>query len=236
MMVDVSILVITYNQKDFVRETIESCLNQTFDSNRYEIIVSDDGSTDGTQKIIREYADKYANIVPILHEVNTGIANNFNRGLSKVRGKYVALLGGDDLMLKNRLKLQYTFLEANNIFSGCHANAEVFEYPSNKTIGLFSEMFASNLNDNIIDIRKMLNPKYQMLPSTFMIRKTAIPIHGFDTRLKILNDYLFDVEVIIKGGPFGYISNVVSKYRRHENNVGNNKSYKKIILREYTLC
>ena len=63
-MMEVSIITITYNQKEFVNDTIDSCLKQTFDKDKYEIIISDDGSTDGTQEIIQEYANKYKNIVP----------------------------------------------------------------------------------------------------------------------------------------------------------------------------
>jgi len=65
-----------------------------------------------------------------------------------------------------------------------------------------------------------------------MLRKSAIPKHGFDDRFKILNDYLFDVETIINGGPFGYIDKVVSRYRRHKKNIGKDLNFKKIIFEE----
>ena len=82
----VSVSVITYNQEEFIEETLESILNQSY--NNIEIIVSDDCSTDRTVQILKNYAKKYPNIVkPILNTENKGITENSNAALSACRGE-----------------------------------------------------------------------------------------------------------------------------------------------------
>jgi len=217
-MIDVSILVITYNQKDFVRETIESCLNQTFDSSRYEIIVSDDGSTDGTQEIIQEYADKYANIVPILHEVNTGIASNLNRGLEKAQGTYLAFLGGDDIMLPDKLNVQVDYFKNNQDVIGCSHDMEVFDSKSNQKIANSSQMLSSKKIPDKMGVEFLFDSAIALIPSAMMIKRQYIPEHGFDSRLKYANDYLFDIECFAQG-ELGFIHEVYGRYRKHEQQV-----------------
>ena len=121
--VEVSILCCCYNQKDFIKDAIESVLSQ----NVYfpiELIIADDCSTDGTQDIIREYALKYPKTIkPILRTKNVGIGINYYEALSKVRGKYLAILDGDDVWIDNdKLKKQYEFLESNKDYTICCSN------------------------------------------------------------------------------------------------------------------
>ncbi len=228
----VSLIVITYNQEEFVHDTLDSCISQDFDS--FEVVVSDDGSKDKTAEIILEYQKKYPDIIkPVYSDVNTGIANNLNRGLSAAKGEYIALLGGDDLILPEKLRLQSEFLDGRPEASGCYHDAEVFEWPSGRILGLFSELYGLGKHKLVdIDAKKMLSPKYQMLPSTVMLRKSAVGDRRFDPRFKMLNDYLFDTETIIESGPYVALNKTLTKYRRHENNIGKSKQSKASMLEE----
>ena len=94
----VSVIVPIYNQLDFIRETVESVLAQ--DHPNIELVLSDDGSTDGTTDVLREYAEREPGRVKLVaSEQNTGIAGAFNRALDAHTGDYIAWLGGDDVML-----------------------------------------------------------------------------------------------------------------------------------------
>ena len=122
----VSVIIPTYNQRDFVRETIDSVLAQTY--NNIEIIVTDDGSIDGTREIIQEYASQYPEkIKPVYSEKNTGIAANINRGLAVRTGEFIAWLGGDDIMLPEKIQKQVDLLIGRPDAVGCCHDAEVFE-------------------------------------------------------------------------------------------------------------
>jgi len=226
----VSVVIPTYNQESFVTETIDSVLAQDYEN--IEIIITDDGSKDGTAEIIQRYATKYpAKIVPVLSDINTGIAANLNRGLAKVNGEYVAWLGGDDLMLPEKISKQVKLLHQRPDAVGCCHDAEVFVSPSGKVLGVFSELYNGKKGFREGDVGLWFDANYSMLPSTVMIRSLEIPGHGFDERLKYLNDWLFDVEVFRKGKCV-VINEVLGKYRRHENNVTGSAHAIKIGIEE----
>lgn len=119
--VEVSILCLAFNHEQYIRDAIEGFLMQktTFE---YEIIINEDASTDGTAKIIREYEDKYPDIIhPIYHKVNQyskGININDKFMVPLAKGKYVALCDGDDYWTDPyKLQKQYDAMEAN---PSCH--------------------------------------------------------------------------------------------------------------------
>jgi glycosyltransferase involved in cell wall biosynthesis len=226
----VSVVIPTYNQKDFVHETIDSVLVQDYE--HIEIIITDDGSKDGTTKIIQEYAAKYPDkIVPVLSERNTGIAANLNRGLAKVRGEYIAWLGGDDLMFSGKVRKQVDLLHSRSDAVGCCHDAEVFNSSDGKILGLFSKLMNGKPGFREGGVELWFDPGYFMLPSTMMILSESLPAHGFDERLKYFNDWLLDVEVF-RQGKCVVINEVLGKYRRHENNVSGSVHADKISIEE----
>ena len=114
----VSICSITYNHAPYIRQCLDGFLMQKTNF-PVEVIINDDCSTDGTTEIIREYAEKYPDIIkPIFHEENQyqkGVRGMFQRFVfPKARGKYIALCEGDDYWTDPlKLQKQVDFLEAN---------------------------------------------------------------------------------------------------------------------------
>lgn len=92
----VSIVLPTYNGEKYVRQTIQSLVSQTYKN--IEIIISDDGSTDGTADIIREFADKYSFIKVNISPKNLGIADNYNLAVRMSSGEIAIGIGHDDLL------------------------------------------------------------------------------------------------------------------------------------------
>ena len=90
-MIPVSVVLTAYNSAPFVAEAVESVLRQTFRD--FEVIAVDDGSQDGTSEILDRYSDPRLQVV---HQNNGGPAASLNTGLRLARGRYVALLDGDD--------------------------------------------------------------------------------------------------------------------------------------------
>lgn len=99
-----------YNARRWLREAIESVLTQTF--RNFEFLIVDDGSTDDTWAIIREYAGKDSRIVPI-QKPNTGLADSLNVGIAHARADWIARLDADDLCEANRLAEQLRFVRQN---------------------------------------------------------------------------------------------------------------------------
>ncbi|MBP2634706.1 MAG: hypothetical protein H6Q72_613 [Firmicutes bacterium] len=119
----VSIVMPTYNQDQFIAQSIQSVIDQTFAE--WELIIVNDGSTDNTVNIISQY-NKYhhskSRIIIINKETNQGIAAALNDGLCAARGKYICWLSSDDLFTANKLEKQVAFLELHSeygaVFSG----------------------------------------------------------------------------------------------------------------------
>ena len=107
-----SVGILTYNQVQYIRQCLDAVLMQDVNFD-YEIVVGDDASSDGTQEILREYANRYPNkFVLLLGEKNEGISMNYKKVLSASRGKYIALCEGDDFWTDSRkLQVQVDFLE-----------------------------------------------------------------------------------------------------------------------------
>jgi glycosyltransferase involved in cell wall biosynthesis len=110
----VSILVVTYQQEAYIRQTLESILTQKC-SFPFEILIGDDASTDGTSAICLEFAKNYPDRVRLhIRNPNLGFLNNYFDLFKRAKGKYLADCGGDDYWLDDtRLQQQVDFLEAH---------------------------------------------------------------------------------------------------------------------------
>ena len=107
-MVEVSVIIPIYNGEKYIKDAIDSVLNQTFQN--FEIILINDGSTDKTSEILDIYNKN--NKIKILNiEKNQGQASAINLGIKKSKGKYLAYLDSDDIMLENRLLCQLKYLD-----------------------------------------------------------------------------------------------------------------------------
>jgi len=100
-----------YNGEKYLREAIESILNQTFDD--FEFLIVDDGSTDKTLEILREYAKKDSRIKVIVNQGNIGLTKSLNKAIREAKGEYIARQDADDVSMPERLEKQIEFLERN---------------------------------------------------------------------------------------------------------------------------
>jgi len=99
----ISIVMPTWNRKDFIPQTIDSVLNQTYKD--FEFIIVDDGSTDGAQDIILKYAENDQRI-RLIRKEHTGGTDSFNIGFRAVKGTAVCVLGSDDVWIPTKLEEQ----------------------------------------------------------------------------------------------------------------------------------
>jgi len=118
-----------YNASLYIREAIQSVLDQTFHD--FELIVYDDGSSDRTSTIVGEFIDPRIQLISGTH--NKGITHARQVALGAARGKYVAILDSDDVAFPSRLEKQFQFLEANPDVVLCGGNAVVIDEGGNTT-------------------------------------------------------------------------------------------------------
>lgn len=207
----VSIAIITYNQREFIPETLESVLEQDYDD--FEIIVADDGSTDGSQELLLDYQRRYPDKIKlVLAEHNQGITKNCNTAFFACTGEYIAWLGGDDLFYPGKLSAQVAALEANRDGSLCYHPVKVFDSDSGQTLATL------NLEDPPKrSLAEVLWAGVGIASSSVMVRRACCPAGGFDESIPVASDWLFYLETLYHGLALR-IDGVYGGYRRHSNN------------------
>ena len=103
----VSIVVPVYNAERYLKDTLQTVLDQTYE--KWELLLVDDCSTDTSVEIIKTYKDKRIKL--ILQEKNSGAAVTRNRGIVEATGEYIAFLDADDIWMQNKLKNQIQFMK-----------------------------------------------------------------------------------------------------------------------------
>lgn len=164
--IKISILMPTYNTpENYLREAIESILNQTYRD--YEFIIINDGSTNNVKDVIFSYKDE--RILYVENEQNLGLIKTLNKGISIAKGKYIARMDSDDISKPQRLERTLAFMEANPQVGavGCHALATPIKYKyttpcENKIITPFLRYIANCMMHPTMLIRKSILEKYNL--------------------------------------------------------------------------
>lgn len=207
----VSVIIPAYNREKFIRETVDSVLNQTYKN--IELVVVDDGSTDDTLEILKEYGDK---IIVLQHpgRVNKGQSAAINLGLISSNGKYVAILDSDDLFALKKVQLQVEFLENNPDVGLVYGNGYGVNEKGEKIYRIYG---AGHREESKPE--KVLLDCYFLLPNNSMIRRNVLErVGGFDETLRSAQDHDMAIRVaeITK---LAYIDEELFYYRRHGNSI-----------------
>ena len=217
----VSVMIISYNQKDFVSEAIEGAINQDYEN--LEVVISDDGSTDGTAEIIAQWQLRYPErLVALLNKENVGITRNCNRALRACTGDFVAFIGGDDVMLPGKVTAQVDWFLQDQDRLLCGHQIDYISQ-DNSIIQISKQTLNEGVGPTIF-----VRCGAQLPAQSIMVRASAIPPHGFDESIPIASDLLFWIEVLYPSGKYGYVDGVYAQYRDHHTNVS--KQYSKMLF------
>lgn len=214
LVVRASVLMITYNHRDFIAQAIESVLSQqtSFD---YELVIGDDCSTDGTREIVQDFQAMRPGRVRLLPaEPNLGVVGNFVRTYHGCRGQYVALLEGDDRWTSpDKLQAQVEYLDAHLECAACFHATKVFheadDVPARdcfpimrrRTYGIEDLLESNFMYTCSVTFRNHL---FGDFPKWFHTMRVA------DWPLHVLN---------AEHGKIGYLDRVMSAYRIHPGGV-----------------
>jgi len=229
----VSVAVVTYNQINFINECLDSILGQDYPN--IEIVVADDFSTDGTREILTEYQSKNPEIFILkFAESNQGITANHNLAHYACSGKYIAWIGGDDVMLAGKLSRQVAFMEAHPDCNISYHQLQIYDSDIGKVAGLFNKRY----NTHEGEVRKLI--KYGSFNGAVssMVRAESAPKSGFNTTIPIASDWLYYIECLINGGQIRYLDDVLGTYRRHSKNSTNedNPRFKQNLIDHLNTC
>lgn len=207
-----SIVIPIYNSKSYLKDAINSIINQTFDFKDVQLILVDDGSSDNSKEIAIEYQSKYPDNILVLSQEHNGQASALNLALEHIKGEYVNFLNSDDKLSENTLKEIYKFFSKNDDIDVVSIPMIFFE--KSKANAPLNLKFTNR--NRIVDLIKEPESIQLSLPSSF-IRKDALKNYTFDDRLInaydsfLLNKILLDNK---KYGLIGLNKNVIYHYRK----------------------
>ncbi len=208
----ISVVITAYNGEKFIKEAVDSVLNQTF--NDYEIIVVDDGSSDKTQSILKEYKNK----IRYFYQNNAGTASARNCGIREAKGEYIAFLDQDDIYLPNKIEKCLDYFRLH------------------KECGLvYSDMFVADQDGkaiyNWLTTKKYFSEGYIyenllrecfFCPSAAVIRRDIlVAVGGFDKEIRGTEDYDLWLR-IARHHKIGLVKEPLVKWRSHDSNTSRN--------------
>lgn len=211
----VSILIISFEQEAFIKEALESALNQDYEN--LEVVISDDASTDNTQNIILELKHKYPDKLKVhFNNINLGITANSNIGLEHCHGEFVAFMGGDDVLLPGKIARQVEWFLQNDKRVLCGHDVEWIDTTGKSLNVKTSELVPMQQGRGAAGFIKNGTPFSAV---SVMVRRDCIPEYGFHPALPTVSDWKLWIDVVGTQGVYGYIPGVWAYYRRHNGNV-----------------
>lgn len=179
----ISIIIPTYNSKDYLMRCIDSLLLQTYKN--IEIIVVDDGSTDGTEEVIK---NKYANKIIYIKQLNLGVSSARNKGIELATGDYIFFVDADDTIDKEVLMDLASNLENETLIGVNHCICT--KNRKDKKIYPKSIYFKDDFIENVLN-GKLLGVVWGYLFDSSIVKKIR-----FDTNTSYLEDMIFIIEYI----------------------------------------
>lgn len=221
---EVSVCIVTYNQENYIRQCLQSVVDQKRNF-EIEVIVSDDCSTDSTPKIIQEFANVYDFIVPVLHKKNIGALKNYFTTHNLARGMYVCHLDGDDYWHPQKLISQKKILDSHPEYSLSACAAQVIN--SKKIIGNAKHY------PNIATVEDLLKLDTYFVNSSVMYRSCLREIE------EPCIDFYSHVQLAIRG-KVHLLKEPLCSYRIHNDGISKNPAnielFHELYIKAYMLA
>lgn len=173
----ISIVLPVYNAESTIIETLDSILAQTYGD--FELLVINDGSTDRSEMLIRQYNDSRIEIIE--NERNQGLIYSLNRGVAAAKGKYIARMDSDDVMDPDRLNIQYEYMETHPDIAICGNFISIFN-----ASGLIGKQIYG-VTDDEVKAEMLFNSP--ICHPSFFARSEVFKQFKYDTNYKYCEDY-----------------------------------------------
>lgn len=199
----ISVILPVYNCETYVRETIQSVLNQTFED--FELLIIDDCSKDSTVEIVESFDDKRIQLFK--KEKNTGYTNSLNYAVSIAKGEFIARMDGDDVCVSNRFEKQVQFLDDNPNIILCGTAIQI--------IGQNTILRHPSTHD---EIKVKLCFGSAFYHPSVMGRITSFKENPYDNKFEPAEDYDLWTRLAFKG-ELANLDEVLLKYRVHQKQI-----------------
>lgn len=222
----VSVIMSTYKEEEiFLRQAIESILDQTYKDFEY-IIILDNPDNDLHKRIIQEYTNNDKRIKFYVNEKNMGLTASLNKGLGLAKGKYICRMDADDISINNRIENQKKYIEENDY----------------DLIGGISQMIDENgksiysikkVPTNMDKIKKAL--RYNQIishPTWFGKKEVFDKLNGY-RNMPLCEDYDFTLRAVLNGYKISNIDETVLKYRMTSSSISRSNLYEQYLFAKF---
>ena len=213
----VSVITAAYNHVEFVRQSVESVLNQTYKD--FEHIVVDDGSTDGTAEVLRSFGTQ----IKYFRQQNCGTPAAINRGIRESSGEYIAILDSDDVWLPEKLDRQMRCFAQQPEAGMVYSRAQIIDRRGE--VSNQGEPIGHNVGDFDCAYKEILKDDGIPVLTALTRRECFDDVGFFDERLKAISDWEFWFRLALKW-KIVFLPDVLALYRVHGHNtfIGLNRS------------
>lgn len=218
----ISVIMSTYNEKvEWVRQSVESIINQTYKDFEFLIAIDNPNAKD-IIKYLESVSKEDARVKIIKNEVNLGLVNSLNNLLKNVRGKYIARMDADDIAKSDRFEKQLKYLQENNldfVFSPMQyitsdgekmqvTNLQSYDY---QTVG--KKMRISNISNH---------------PTWLLKKEIADELAGY-RNIKYCEDYDFSLRALLRGYKIGKSPEIAIQYRIRDNGISQTYTFEQFL-------
>jgi len=215
MIPKISVFITSYNHKEYLTEAIESVLNQTL--RPFEIIIVDDCSSDGSQQVIRQFADRHSGLVrAYYHDRNLGISKNKAFAQKQARGDWLTYLDGDDRFLPEKLKTEMEVIRNHPNVGLVYSNFYYMDSEGRRT-GQWSDGPLPE-GDVFIDVFGRNFPRNNVFRNELVARGCLDAIGFYDEELITHEDWDFKIRLTSRYR-VAACSTSLSEYRVHDRNI-----------------
>jgi len=215
-----SVIICCFNSEEFIKETIDSVINQTFKD--WEIVVVDDGSSDETSKIIHDYISKGVDI-NYFYQENRGFAKARNECIELAKGKWIVIIDHDDICLPKRLEIHHNQILTNPDCGFFFGNTIHFSSDSPELKKHFDNFNLEELELTQVRVSKSLINSGCFIDSESVMFNKEIAKNSvkFNESFKYIADYDFFIRMGFHTN-FSFTKEVVSKWRVHKSQATEN--------------
>ncbi len=216
----ISIVMATYNGETYIKEQIESILNQTISD--FELIICDDCSKDHTVDILNSYKDNDKRIILIQNEKNLGFKKNFEKAISYCKGDYIAFCDQDDIWTPDHLEILYNEIADKDLICG---NAELVDQKGD-SMNLTTYQCLSNFvlpDSNVELFKKLLHGNFAQGTALMISKRIAKDFLPIPECVKFHDWWAASIACLNNGCK--YTDKIVLKYRQHGSNQTVTKKY-----------
>ena len=207
-----SVVVPLYNSQSYMKETIQSIIGQTLGfRDNIQLILIDDGSTDGSASIAKEYQSEYPDNILYKYKENGGVSSARNAGFSFAEGKYVTFCDSDDRWsadsFKNMISLFEDHYDEINLVT-----ARIMTFGSKESDHPLNFKYDET---RVIDLKK--EPYYvQSTMGNVIFKRSVLAEVPFDVNVNLLEDTLLNTQILMKDMKYGVVAEACYYYRKYD--------------------